>query len=161
LTRDAGIIDTFAAALDPKIMPDDGDVAADALALANEVLTKSGQSGSILLIADGITPDQQSPLTEFRKHSRVQIRVLSPLLAGPELVSLEKMTGAIDARVLRITSDDADIHDLARAAKFVSGVGKGQGDSWQDAGYWLIPLIALLSTLWFRRGWMVSTSAMS
>ena len=161
LTRDAGIINTFAVALDPKIMPNDGDVTAKALTLANGVVTKSGQSGSILLITDGITPDQQGALADFRKQSGVPIRVLSPLLPGPELKALEQMTGAIDARVLPITSDDADVRELARAAKFVSAIGKQQGDSWQDAGYWLIPLIAVLSTLWFRRGWMVSTSAMS
>jgi Ca-activated chloride channel family protein len=161
LTRDAGIIDTFAAALDPKIMPDDGDDVADALALAHEVVTKSGQSGSILLITDGITPDQQSPLAEVRNHWRVPIRVLAPLLGGPEIDALKKLARTIDARVLQITADDADIHDLARAAKFVSTAGKGQGDRWQDAGYWVLPLITVLSTLWFRRGWMVSTSAMA
>src|SRR5580704_1740235 len=62
LTRDAGIVNTFAAALDPKIMPDDGDAAAEALALADEVLAKSGQSGSIVWITDGIAPEQQNVL---------------------------------------------------------------------------------------------------
>ena len=64
-------------------------------------------------------------------------------------------------RCCPITRDDADVRDLARAAKYVSSTVSGQGDHWQDAGYWLIPLIALLSALWFRPGWMVSTSALS
>jgi Ca-activated chloride channel homolog len=161
LTRDAGIVHTFAAALDPKIMPNDGDAAAEALALADEVLAKSGQSGSIIWITDGIAPEQQNALSEFRKHSLAPVRVLAPLLRGPELDLLGKVAGTIGARVLPITPDDGDIRDLARAAKFVSAAVSGQGDHWQDAGYWLIPLIALLSTLWFRPGWMVSTSAMS
>ena len=89
------------------------------------------------------------------------MRVLAPLLPGPELDLLEKMAATVGAGVLPITPDDADVRDLARAAKFVSSTVSGQGDHWQDAGYWLIPLIALLATLWFRPGWMVSTSAMS
>jgi Ca-activated chloride channel family protein len=86
---------------------------------------------------------------------------LAPLLRGPDLDPLGKMAAAVSAPVLAITPDDADVRDLARAAKFVSTTVSGQGDHWQDAGYWLIPLIALLSALWFRPGWMVSTSAMS
>jgi Ca-activated chloride channel family protein len=161
LTRDAGIVNTFAAALDPKIMPDDGDAAVEALALADQVLARSGQSGSIVWITDGIAPDQQNVLSELRKHSHIPVRVLAPLLRGPELDLLEKMAAAVGAPVLPITPDDADVRDLARAAKYVSATVSGQGDHWQDTGYWLIPLIALLSALWFRPGWMVSTSATS
>jgi hypothetical protein len=85
----------------------------------------------------------------------------APLLRGQELDALGKMARAVGADVLPIASDDADIRDLARPAKFVSSTIGGQRDHWQDAGHWLIHLIALLSTLWFRPGWMVSTSAMS
>jgi Ca-activated chloride channel family protein len=161
LTRDAGIVNTFAAALDPKIMPDDGDGAAEALVLADEVLAKSGQSGSVIWIADGIAPDQQSVLSELRKHFHVSVRLLAPLLRGPELDLLGKMAATAGAPVLPITPDDADVRDLARGAKFVTTAVSGQGDRWQDVGYWLIPLIALLSALWFRPGWMVNTSAVS
>jgi Ca-activated chloride channel family protein len=161
LTRDAGIINTFAAALDPKIMPDDGDSASAALALASDVLAKSGQSGTIVWITDGITPDQQNALSELRKHSHVPVRILAPLLRGSELEAVGKMAGVVGASVLPITPDDADVRDLARAAKFVSASISGQGDHWQDTGYWLIPLIAILSALWFRPGWMVSSSALS
>jgi Ca-activated chloride channel homolog len=161
LTRDAAIINTFAAALDPKIMPDDGDAAAGALALAAEVLAKSGQSGSIVWITDGIAPEEQNALSELRKHWRVPAHVLAPLPRGPELDTVGKMAGAVGASVIPITSDDADIRDLARAAKFVSATISGQGDHWQESGYWLISIIVVLSTLWFRPGWMVSTSAMS
>jgi Ca-activated chloride channel family protein len=160
-TRDAGIIDTFAAALDPKIMPADGDVAADALGLAAELIAKSGQSGSILWITDGVASEQRDALAEFRKHSAVPVRVLAPLLNGSERQALDAIAGVIGAPVLAITSDDADVRDLAHAAKFAAATLGGQGDHWQDAGYWFVPLIALLSTFWFRRGWMVATSAMS
>jgi len=89
------------------------------------------------------------------------VRVLAPLLNGPERDALDAVARAIGARVLAITSDDADVRDLAHAAKFAAATLGGQGDHWQDAGYWLVPLITLLSTFWFRRGWIVATSAMS
>ncbi len=161
LTRDADIINTFAAALDPKIMPSDGDAAAEALTLAAQIIGHSGQSGSILWITDGVSPEQRNALEEFRKTSSVPMRILAPPLRGPEWDALEKTAGLLGTRVLAITPDDSDVHDLARATKFASATLGGQGDHWQDAGYWLVPVIAILSTLWFRRGWMVAASAMS
>ena len=32
----------------------------------------------------------------------------------------------------------------------------GEGQHWQEAGYWLTPLFALLALLWFRRGWVLT-----
>ena len=32
----------------------------------------------------------------------------------------------------------------------------GEGTRWQEAGYWLAPLIALIVLGWFRRGWVVA-----
>src|SRR5262249_5426661 len=58
ITSDGGIIDTFAQSLDPKIMPSDGDAAADALKLADQTLAGSG---SILWITDSVAPEQRAP----------------------------------------------------------------------------------------------------
>ena len=88
--------------------------------LADEVLAKSGQSGSIVWITDGIAPDQQNVLSELRKHSHIPVRVLTPLLRGPELDLLGKMAASVGASVLPITPDDADVRDLARAAKLLA-----------------------------------------
>src|SRR5262245_33067985 len=72
-TTDAGIINTFAQALDPKIMPNDGDVVADALQLAEETLKRAG-SGSILWIADNVAPEQAAALSQWRKKSSTPVR---------------------------------------------------------------------------------------
>jgi Ca-activated chloride channel family protein len=82
-------------------------------------------------------------------------------LRGPERDALGETAAEIGASFLAVTPDDADIRELAQQAKFVSATVSGQGDQWQDAGYWLVPMIVLLSAFWFRRGWMVTTSAMS
>jgi hypothetical protein len=47
VTKDENIVNTFAGALDPKIMPSEGDSAAEALRLADQTLADSG-SGSIV-----------------------------------------------------------------------------------------------------------------
>lgn len=90
LTSDAGIIDTFAQALGPKVMPADGDVAADALRLADEALAGSG---SILWIADSVAPEQEQPLAAWRKRSHTAVCLLAPLPRGAELDALTKAIG--------------------------------------------------------------------
>jgi Ca-activated chloride channel family protein len=158
VTKDGGIIDTFAQALDPKIMPADGDAAADALKLADQTLVDSG-GGSILWITDGIAPEQASPLSAWRKSSRTPVRLLPPLLAGAELDAVDSIARSADASVLRLTADDSDMRALAGAAKFASATGGGSSNRWAESGYWLTPALAVLVLSFFRKGWMLSTAS--
>jgi Ca-activated chloride channel family protein len=154
LTTDGGIIDTFAQALDPKIMPTDGDVSADALRLADQTLKDAG-SGSILWITDGIAPEQAGALAAWRKSSGTPVRLLPPLLPGPELDAVSVAARPAGASLVRLASDDSDVSTLARAAQF-STVATGElSNRWTESGYWLTPLIAALLLPFFRKGWMV------
>jgi len=157
-TTDAGIINTFAQALDPKIMPTDGDAASDALRLADQTLREAG-SGSILWLTDGIAPEQSAALSQWRKKSSTPVRLLPPLLSGSELNALKENARPADASFVRLSADNSDVQSLARAAKFSTAITGESSDRWKESGYWLTPLIAVLLLPFFRRGWMVRTSA--
>ena len=157
-TTDDGIIDTFAQALDPKIMPSDGDAAADALRLSDQTLSGAG-SGSILWITDGVAPEQSAPLSQWRKKSSTPVRLLPPLLSGSELDALKENARSAGANLVRLSADDSDVQSLARAAKFSTAVTDESSNRWNESGYWLTPLIAALMLPFFRKGWMVRTSA--
>lgn len=157
-TKDAGIIDTFAQSLDPKIMPVEGDDAAAALRLADHTLAGEG-SGSILWITDSIAPEQAAPLARWRKGSSSPVRLLPPLLEGAELQTLRQAARAVNASFVQLTSDQADISEISQAAKFSSASPAGMGTHWEEFGYWLTPLILLLSLSFFRQGWMAATGA--
>jgi Ca-activated chloride channel family protein len=157
-TTDNGIIDTFAQALEPKIMPEDGDVAADALRLADQALVDAG-GGSILWITDGIAPEQIAPLAGWRAKSSTAVRLLPPLLPGPELDALTKAAAGADANLVRLAADDSDVAKVARAAKFAAVASGELSDRWQESGYWLTPLLAAALLPFFRKGWMVQTAA--
>jgi Ca-activated chloride channel family protein len=158
LTMDGGIIETFAQALDPKIMPKEGDAAADALKLAEQVLQDAG-SGSILWITDSIAQEQAAALAAWRDSSRMPVRLLPPLFPGAELDATITAARVVDANVVRLSPDDADVHELARVAKFAASTAGETSTRWQEAGYWLTPLLAALLLPFFRRGWMVSTAS--
>lgn len=157
-TTDEGIIDTFAQALDPKIMPSDGDAASEALRLADQALTDAG-GGSVLWIADGIAPEQTAELAAWRKISTTTVRLLPLLLPGNELEVLTKAASAADASIVRLTADESDVGALAHAAKFSTADSGEMSDRWQESGYWFTPLLASLLLPFFRRGWIAPTAA--
>lgn len=153
-TRDGGIIDTFAQALDPDVMPRDGDAAAAALALADQALADAG-GGSIVWIADAVAPEQAAALAQWRRGSATPVRLWPPLLAGDERDAVESAAGAVDARVVRLSADDSDVAAVASAAQFAAIQSDSQ-TQWAESGYWLTPVIAVLLLWFFRRGWLVS-----
>jgi Ca-activated chloride channel family protein len=159
LTTDPGIIDTFAASLEPKIMPNSGDDPVAALKLADSMLGRDG--GAILWITDGIPPEQSGELKAWRKSSRTPVQILAPLNPSPELDQLAEAADAVNATVIPISPDNEDIDRILRDAKSAPGTGTEGGDRWQDSGYWLTPLLALLILPFFRRGWMPSAAARS
>lgn len=153
-TRDAGIIDTFAQALVPDIMPSQGDAAAAALELAQQSLDAVG-GGSILWITDGIAPEQGQALAAWRRRFATELRVFPPLMPGSELEALRAAARAVNATVVPLAADNSDVAALASAARYAA-VSDGDADTrWAESGYWLTPLIALLLLPFFRRGWLV------
>lgn len=167
LTRDASFIEDFAAELSPNIMPVEGDVAAAALRLASKQLADAGLPGSVLLMADSIAPDQLPGLAE----QRAQIYAFA---AGPEVVpppdsppapaldraAMERAARAVGGRLTTVTVDGRDVDDLARLIeRSLTRVSAQEGERWRDAGYFLLPLLALILLAWFRKGWKMDGSA--
>lgn len=157
-TSDGGIINTFAAALDPKIMPGDGDAAAEALRLADQALATAG-GGSIVWVTDGVSSEQGPALAAWRKSSSTPVHLLAPILPGEELDRLTQAAAPADAKLTRLAADDSDVQALAHLAKYAPATGGEMSDRWQESGYWLASLIAALLLPFFRKGWMLSTAA--
>ena len=69
LTSDAGIINNFAAALEPGAMPREGDEPAEAIALASRRLKDAAVPGSIVLITDAVDASQLAALKSTYKQN--------------------------------------------------------------------------------------------
>jgi Ca-activated chloride channel family protein len=82
-------------------------------------------------------------------------------MKGSELAAVRDQAKWVEARFVRLTADDADVSELARAAKFSTAATGDNDGRWEESGYWLIPLLAILMLPFARRGWMVSTAAKS
>lgn len=169
LTRDGDLVAGLAADLKPDVMPAKGDAVGDAVALADRELKQAKQPGSILLVNDGITPDQIEELRRLRHAGAAPIHILAVaagvearVVGGPPAPALDRagMQAAADAgggSLTVVTPDQADVTLVAGevATSFAEVPGGGSGQRWEDAGYWLMPVIVLMTLLWFRRGWTV------
>jgi Ca-activated chloride channel family protein len=156
LTRDDRIISTMLEDLTPDLMPDDGDALADALRMAEQVLQNSGVPGSVLIIADSVAPAQVSLLQDENILPPVQfLFVQSP--GAPIDLGLKDAGDNLHAFVARLTADQEDVEELAgRAETNIRSVSADdEGTRWLDSGYSLLPLLALLSLMWSRKGWLL------
>jgi Ca-activated chloride channel family protein len=160
MTTDAGIVDSFAGELEPKVMPVEGDVAGRALALASEAVVESGQAGWILWIADGVAGDQISDLASYRSRGRVPVSLLAVAGEGRELDSLKKAASTLGANLVAVSPDDVDVQRLAGNSRF-SVAADNVGERWRDAGYWLVPVLTGICLFWFRDGWIVRAGGAS
>lgn len=157
-TTDGSVVSAMAKALTPEVMPREGDALGDAVALAGQVLADGGRGGSTLVLADTVAPDQL-PALRSRASSNVPTLLLPmvPRAQSEADQALSAAIGALDATAVDLTVDTADVQAAARRMARAAPVGTvaGGGRRWEEAGFWLVPLLALFVLAWFRRGWVL------
>jgi Ca-activated chloride channel family protein len=168
-TRDHALITQFAGELSPEVMPKPGEALVDAVALGNDLIRRSGQPGSMLLLADSVDLAQLDALKALRSQPGVPVQLWA-IAAGPEVIppvgtppapplDEERMrlaANALGGGLELISIDDSDVGAVERKlGRSLSSISKAEGQRWRDAGYWLVPLLVVLALFWFRRGWVV------
>ena len=170
MTKDARIIEMFSDQLSPRIMPREGDVAAAALTMANQQLQSAQHPGSIVLITDGIQPDQLAGLNAYRESGGAPVHILavageegtplpvdSPPAPALDRSGLKRAADAVDGTLTIVSPDDRDVRQLVRhiQTRFVAAQAAEGGERWRDMGYWLTPWVCVLILVWFRPGWVI------
>ncbi|MCM8529534.1 MAG: VWA domain-containing protein [Lentisphaeraceae bacterium] len=168
LTADTEIISTFAAELEPIIMPKKGDALEDALDLAEKLLKQEGSAGTIVLMADGVMDGQINAISE-KDYSYavqlytvagapgVQVPVDSPPVVPYDDQQFRSLSKSLEGTVVTMTVDNKDLQILnSKIESSISASLKDGGERWLDMGYWLVPLLVLFALMWFRKGWELS-----
>jgi len=151
-TRDTAVVSSMAAEISPAIMPVPGDRLDLALGEAVRVLTEGRQGGSILVVADAVDSDRAA-LQAIKKDLSfpVQFLAINPAESSGN-DSLRAAARTLGATVEPLDVDGGDIAAIVRRAARTPVAQRGeQGGQWQEAGYWLVPLLCLIVLVSFSR----------
>jgi Ca-activated chloride channel family protein len=151
-TRDTSVVAAMAAEIGPQVMPRPGNDLAAALRLAAPALGESG--GSIVVLADAAPPGDESVWREFRNAYPWPVHFLAVArLDTPEWASLKDAAAALGASLTPLAPDSADVLSLVRrtAKAPVAVAAAAAGTRWAEAGWWLVPWLAMLCLGAFRR----------
>lgn len=180
LTDDAKLIELYLESLTPALMPKEGDDAANALSLAERMLSAEVAAGTIIFMTDGIDRTYAPRFAEHRERSQDQLLflVVGSTKGGPisevkaggqtfgladnrapgvDLGGISAVADASGGTVIRATPDLADVEELTRRTRthLINTVQQDERLQWRDFGYVLIWPLAFFILLWARRGWTV------
>lgn len=153
LTTDKQIVTSFAQALEPKIMPAQGDALAQAVHLAGQQF--SAGYGTIIVFADSINAEQIKKIQQ--DSSLKHVRIILYAIASAELLNKVQMKNAaskLNADLVLMSANDSDIKSLLTLIENNFQQAQSEQQEYQDGGLYLLPLIALLILLWFRSGFI-------
>ena len=174
LTEDAANVALFLDALNPDVMPEDGQRSDRAIAWSRNLLQQAGfAQGDILLLTDHA---DAAAVAAAAKAGLAGYRVSALGLGTAQGGTFETSGGMgqarLDAASLRrlassggggyqtLTVDDADLRALGVLDPQADRGAAAHGEkiaSWRDGGFWLLPLVMLLVLPLFRRGAGIAT----
>jgi len=150
-TRDTSVVASMAAEISPEVMPQPGDNLPAAIRLAIRSLKDTG--GSMIVIADTAPALGDADLAEF-KQARVPIHFLASARDDtPEFVAIGQVAKQVGGDATLMTADSADVDTLVRktATATVNVTAQKDGTRWAESGWWLVPVLALITLLPFQR----------
>jgi len=157
-TRDTEVVAKMASEVSPAIMPEPGDHLDLAIKKASDLLAEGQEGGSLLVITDTVNIDSSAVDSLGNMEQSFPIQFLALVGDGsPERETIEEAARSLRASVQSLTADDADITSIVAFAERRAAAGMaGESRRWQEAGYWVTPVLALLVALSFRRQKTVS-----
>lgn len=153
LSSDATVIKSFVDALDPAIMPLEGDDISGAIGLAKEQL--ESKRGSIIIITDTLSLQSIKSIKE--KGFVDGYNIIFWQMATPQLSStsdFQRASSMLEGKFAEFKGDDSDTEAISSMINNHFQNISSDSDEYEDGGYLLLPLIFLLLVLWAREGFL-------
>ncbi len=153
LTSDHGIVKTFAQALEPGIMPLEGNAIQDALLLAMKQLESKGST--IIVLSDAVAPSSVKLAMKegFKEMNVIFWQIVSAEMANE--ADFQSAASIVDGKTVKFSGDDADVKAISSMIdKNFKNAAQDDSNKYEDGGYYLVPLIFLLLLLWARQGFL-------
>ncbi|WP_286263456.1 vWA domain-containing protein [Thalassotalea atypica] len=164
LTQDIDIFKPLLHAVTPRIMPRQGKFAEYTLPLIDKQFAKQNVPGTVLLVTDGIGSQTVEAFGQYFEQSRHQLLILAmgndekPSDITLDMDGLNRLASVSNAKINTVTIDNEDVNWIAKQINRHMQISADSALPWQDMGYSLTYVIAVLFLMWFRRGWLVQWS---
>jgi Ca-activated chloride channel family protein len=152
ITTDSRIIISFARALDPSVMPVQGDNLPAAVAKAATMLK---QEGTIVILADTITKDQISKIaadTSLKDCRLLFFVIMPPAMADKNLYADARRK--LSADIVYFADDDSDVKSISAVISHNFKALNDKKANRRDNGYVFLFPIGLIMLFWFRKGFL-------
>jgi Ca-activated chloride channel family protein len=167
LTNDPDLFFQFLSAVVTEMMPVEGKLPENVVPLFERVLGDTELTGTLLLVADGVSPSSYNEFPDFFSKSPHQLLILG---AGAQQVdpgrqdqedgflafdskALETLAEASGGSYQGLTFDSSDVEALNRRVDQHLQTVEDDNRPWVDAGYFLVFPLAVCFLFWFRKGW--------
>ena len=154
LTKDHTVLQTFAQALTPEIMPLTGDNIHEALVLAQRELDAKG--ATVVVMTDTLSPSQVKLAKE--EGFDTSNNVIFWQIASAELSNtsdFERSASLLAANYVTHSRDDRDVERVSSMIdKHFNSATQDDKNQYEDGGYLLVPFIFILMLLWSRQGFI-------
>lgn len=160
LTQDSAVFTPFLSAISPDIMPQPGKFAEKSLPIVDDLL-KGKPGGTVLLVTDGVTPKAIEAFGQFFNDKPYQLLILAAGNPGVvadnpiDMTSLQDLADATNGRLVTVSVDDDDLNTLNNAIERHMQLNGESAMPWKDMSHPIIILLAILTLIWFRKGWLV------
>jgi Ca-activated chloride channel homolog len=156
-TADSHVVLSMAEGLAPDIMPTPGDDLAAAIAKADHVLAGEPRGGSILVMADAVAGEEIAEMASHDAGLGHEVTLLALVPPDQSPGALEDAARSVGAELVQTTIDSSDVVSIVRRLDRVGRIGDifDENQQWEQEGYWLTPVLAVLALGWFRRGWVL------
>jgi Ca-activated chloride channel family protein len=163
-TDDVGALVPYVDVLAPDLLPADGERFASAAPLIAELAADERGPTVALVAADAIPPGDVDALLALRERG---VHLIAWAVGTDAGRPGEGLPGLDRAGFERLARGGADVVDLSVGTRDLrqidsairrtrtASVDATDATLWDDAGYTLVPLLALAALLWFRRGWVL------
>jgi len=152
-TKDTSVIAQMASEVSSNIMPAMGDRLDLAVKEAQRIRASEPSACSLLVIADSVETEATKLHNAVENISEISAQFLAINDSDPsKQQSIQNAARILNASITELAVDDTDIDTIVGKAERISNVSiAGEETHWQEAGYWFVPIIALLAALSFRR----------
>jgi Ca-activated chloride channel family protein len=166
LTDDAANVALFVDALEPSVMPVDGQSPARAIAWSRQLIERAGYArGRIVLVTDHADPEARRVAAEARAAGDTVSALGLGTPAGADVrtaagasvhvaldeAALRALADAGGGAYARLSLDGADDAIFAAASGRGTNRGRDGGRTWADDGARLVPLVLLLALIVLAR----------